>query len=274
MKQTLTKLGLLAKSLIKQPKDFPYRLATVFEARAGQDTPGDYQAIALELALEQCSRHFAVDFSAYLNDHALTELHQEIEASLSRIRLNAPFDPVCNTDDNMATLLYLTVRALKPEVVVETGVAYGNSSAHILKAMQMNGAGRLYSIDHAPLEIGAENYIGALIPGELQSRWELHRGTSRHLLAPLLESIGKVDLFIHDSLHTYSNMIREYRAATPHLQGISLLLSDDIQRNQAFGDWTKESNPTLSIMIHHRGKAEVESPGMLGLASFASSLDA
>jgi len=44
-------------------------------------------------------------------------------------------------------LLYAMVRALKPEVVVETGVANGVSSSFILKALDRNSRGRLYSID-------------------------------------------------------------------------------------------------------------------------------
>ena len=44
-------------------------------------------------------------------------------------------------------VLYAAVRARKPSVVVETGVAAGLSSACILAGLQRNGMGELYSID-------------------------------------------------------------------------------------------------------------------------------
>ncbi|MFA5089295.1 MAG: hypothetical protein WC552_09725, partial [Candidatus Omnitrophota bacterium] len=44
-------------------------------------------------------------------------------------------------------VLYALIRSKKPEKVVETGVGPGMSSAFILKALQRNGYGKLYSID-------------------------------------------------------------------------------------------------------------------------------
>ena len=38
--------------------------------------------------------------------------------------------------------MYLLVRVLKPEIVVETGVAQGAVSAHILEAFERNKKGR------------------------------------------------------------------------------------------------------------------------------------
>ena len=55
-----------------------------------------------------------------------------------RLGATPPFD--CET-------IYLLVRSLKPETVVETGVCYGASSAYILQALKDNGRGVLYSID-------------------------------------------------------------------------------------------------------------------------------
>lgn len=47
----------------------------------------------------------------------------------------------------LGLLLYVLARALKPEVVVETGVANGISSSFILKALDENARGRLCSVD-------------------------------------------------------------------------------------------------------------------------------
>src|SRR5579862_4942290 len=42
---------------------------------------------------------------------------------------------------------YVVVRALMPDVMVETGVCNGKSSAFVLNAMDHNGRGHLHSID-------------------------------------------------------------------------------------------------------------------------------
>src|SRR2546429_265801 len=44
-------------------------------------------------------------------------------------------------------LQYAAIRAFAPEIVVETGVANGVSSSYLLLALEMNGQGRLYSIE-------------------------------------------------------------------------------------------------------------------------------
>src|SRR3954465_14183463 len=43
--------------------------------------------------------------------------------------------------------LYGITRALRPEIVIETGVAAGISSCFLIAALIENGSGRLYSID-------------------------------------------------------------------------------------------------------------------------------
>lgn len=43
--------------------------------------------------------------------------------------------------------LYVICRTVRPNVVIETGVASGLSSAYILQALEDNSSGRLYSID-------------------------------------------------------------------------------------------------------------------------------
>lgn len=54
--------------------------------------------------------------------------------------------------DGVCLILYTIVRAYKPEIVVETGVAHGVTSAFMLCAMHENNKGHLYSIDLPPYE--------------------------------------------------------------------------------------------------------------------------
>lgn len=109
--------------------------------------------------------------------------------------------------------LYLLIRLTRPDIVVETGVSSGASSAYILCAMHDNNKGRLYSIDLPPDNLPAGKSSGWLVPHRLKSRWSLHIGDSKELLEPLFNAIGKIDCFIYDSLHTYEHMMFEFRTS-------------------------------------------------------------
>jgi hypothetical protein len=167
--------------------------------------------------------------------------------------------------------LYVLCRTVRPKCVVETGVASGVSTAYILKALDDNGAGRLYSIDlpsrEQELWKSSPDYqsrttpeqrlsltstdlrpTGWLIPEGLKSRWTLQTGLSREKLPRLLNELRQVDVFLHDSEHTYDNMLWEYRTVWPHLAKGGVLLSHDIGWNSAFQDFAREvNNPRFSL---------------------------
>jgi hypothetical protein len=107
--------------------------------------------------------------------------------------------------DRNLRLLYYSTRLERPEIVVETGVFDGLSSAFILKALRDNGHGRLCSIDlpartpvrastdkmrDATLPAGAEP--GWIVPDALRARWALRLGASRTLLEPWLDELGRI----------------------------------------------------------------------------------
>jgi hypothetical protein len=168
------------------------------------------------------------------------------------------------------TLLYLIVRCCKPDIVVETGVAHGSSSAFMLHAMEENSRGELYSIDIPPYEVPAEiertdkgpihtmpdgqkhrigeHYeVGDLIPENLKHRWSLTLGDAAIELPPLLERLGRVSIFLHDSLHTYEHMTFEYETAWRYITSGGLLLSHDVLWNEAFMDFSGNAGAKYSI---------------------------
>ena len=55
-----------------------------------------------------------------------------------------------STEDEVAELVAAFVRALQPEIVVETGSSFGFTAALIGKALRRNGHGHLYTIDTDP----------------------------------------------------------------------------------------------------------------------------
>ena len=138
-------------------------------------------------------------------------------------------------------LQYIAIRAFQPEIVVETGVANGVSSAHILLALQKNQRGTLHSIGlDDPQFLPAGKPLGWIVPEWLKSPWNLLLGDSRVLLPSLLTRLGSIDIFIHDSLHTYDHMLWEYRTAFPYLRPGGLLFSDDAAWNSAFPEFCNE----------------------------------
>lgn len=156
-------------------------------------------------------------------------------------------------------MLYLLVRKFRPEIVVETGVARGFSSAYILLAMHQNGAGHLHSIDLPAQEVAVEEdpnrashrytlsdgqkhsqyEIGYMVPEYLKDRWTLTLDDARQALPELLDKLGTIDVFYHDSLHTYDHMKFEFETAWPHLKEGGLLLSDDVLWNSAYHEACK-----------------------------------
>lgn len=149
-------------------------------------------------------------------------------------------------------LLYVMIRHIKPKIIVETGVFDGISSAFILKALNKNKYGTLVSIDRpAYHEIqGSTDFMpfhllphnkepGWLVPKNLLSRWQLHKIKNVRGLKEVISRIRKVDLFIHDSLHTYGHMHWEMSVAWKKMKKNGLLFVDDIFCNSAFSDFCK-----------------------------------
>ena len=159
------------------------------------------------------------------------------------------------------TYLYAIMRHLRPEVAVETGVANGFSTAFSLLALHENGSGRLHSID-LPREVGRDYEPGTfyegegragipggaqpgwLIPAELKERWTLTLGRTQDELPPLLERLGTIDSFMHDSEHSFECMWFEFDEAWPHLREGGVLLSDDVNSTEAFPRFAHEQGRT------------------------------
>ena len=149
--------------------------------------------------------------------------------------------------------LYIMTRILKPEVVAETGVFEGHSSLSILLALEKNDKGCLYSIDLPSPSLPPSKEPGWIVPEHLRKRWDLRLGKSSDLLPGLLEEIKEVDIFLHDSEHSYENMYWEYKTAWRYIGKGGLLLSHDISQNAAFGDFSKYVSEDYYYMLRNLG---------------------
>jgi len=144
-------------------------------------------------------------------------------------------------------ILFLAIRKYNPKVIVETGIASGYSSAIILTAMQLNGFGRLISIDidDSVSICGIVKEIGWLVPGSLRENWSKRTGSSKEKLSEIEEPI---DVFYHDSDHSKENMLMEYNWASTHLKKGGVLVSDDIDWNSAWKEFL-ETNRSIRKII-------------------------
>jgi hypothetical protein len=127
---------------------------------------------------------------------------------------------------------YCVVRHAKPRLVVETGSHDGLGTALLLRALERNAAegseGTLVSADIDP---GS----GWLVPESLRSRLERHIGDARETL-PVALSGRRVDVFIHDSLHTYEHERFELELALEHAGEPVYLISDNAHASTALAD--------------------------------------
>jgi hypothetical protein len=76
--------------------------------------------------------------------------------------------------------------------------------------------------------------IGAAIPEDRRGRWTFIEGSSRRRLPGLLQELGHVELFFHDSRHTTRNTRWELQQAWPVLIPGSAIVADDLDGNWGF----------------------------------------
>ena len=154
--------------------------------------------------------------------------------------------------------LYAIIRDLKPNVIVETGVLHGLTSAWILKALKDNNNGKLISIDlprrdwnkyfkgiqfgeggEAEFEIKNE-LPGWVIPKNLKERWELYLGPSMIHLPKVCATEESIDLFIHDSDHSYDVMQLECELINKYHPKSNIVI-DDYYLNDFVFDFQKKT---------------------------------
>ena len=157
-----------------------------------------------------------------------------------------------NGSSELIKLIYVLCTLEKPELVVETGVAHGFSTAAILAALDSNAYGRLISIDLPHLHPRAVDSIGAAVPAMLRERWMLHLGPAAVGVKRILPQGECVDLFVQDASHTRRGQLMEYRAAWSHLKPRGYLVSDDaFESFEVFG---REAH-RVPVFIEQKGKA-------------------
>jgi hypothetical protein len=116
---------------------------------------------------------------------------------------------------------YAVARAVKPRIIVETGVDRGHGALLLCAALRRNGEeghpGRYYGTDINPS-------AGWLLSGHYAEVGKVLYGDSLESLSKLNDEI---DLFINDSDHSAEYEAREYALVAPKLSGRAILLGDN-----------------------------------------------
>lgn len=129
--------------------------------------------------------------------------------------------------------LYVITRALKPEIAIESGICTGCSTLCILTAMDKNGKGILYSIDHKPLTpyyytprttlVEAVGEQAAQLADIQSDRWHPIIGDIRRELPRLLARLDGLNLYWQDTGEQPDRLVFELDLARQYAMSGAIL---------------------------------------------------
>jgi predicted O-methyltransferase YrrM len=201
-------------------------------------TPASWHEHASSVVAELFPRRSAHEFA-----DEFTPVMEMIRGRVDERRAMLRYPDYSAIEEETARLLYSLVRVAQPETVLETGVGNGVSSAIFLAALDANGGGRLHSVDVA-------GDVGELVG--THPRWHLHLTHRGAPLDAIAEEVGDLDLFFHDSHHSYDTQMGEFIPAWRHLRPGGLLITDDADHSFAFVDFCKREAHQSMVLLDRR----------------------
>ena len=124
-----------------------------------------------------------------------------------------------------AFLLFKLIRTIQPEWAIELGTCIGISAAYQASAQQLNGKGRLISIEGSEAIAGlARKNIESLHLNNV----EIHCGTFKDVLPGIFKKISAADYVFIDGHHDEQATIAYFELLLPHLSPGAILVFDDI----------------------------------------------
>lgn len=148
-------------------------------------------------------------------------------------------------------LLYFLIRKFKLLNIVETGVAAGWTSLAILRALQKNGRGYLYSSDFPYFRLkNPEKYVGYLAKNEInKDNWFLDMRGDDVALPEILSRLDDktIDLFHYDSDKSYSGRANALNTLSSKINSKTIIIFDDIQNNLHFRDYVEKSRKKFRV---------------------------
>ena len=129
---------------------------------------------------------------------------------------------------------YSLVRALKPKLVIETGVHHGIGACVLASALTRN---RLEGSPGRYLGTDIDPQAGVLFTGKFAAEGSIEYGDS---IATLAAIDSPIDFFINDSDHSADYEAREYDTIFPKLAPHSIILGDNSHTNTKLIDFSRE----------------------------------
>ncbi len=87
-----------------------------------------------------------------------------------------------------------------------------------------------------------------MIPDYLRNRWGLILGKSTEMLPPLLKILGDIDIFFHDSQHTYDTMLWEFQNSWPVIKRKGILLVHNSDITEALPHFSQSANSKMVLL--------------------------
>lgn len=193
---------------------------------------------------------------AMQSDVRLAALRKEIYAAFVKYRYTYNFTwygrPIIQLPDDIVVMQEL-ILAVKPDVVVETGIAHGGSLVLSASMLELLGNGRVIGID---IDIRKENRE-AILAHPLKHRITLIEGSSTDekvaaQVRALVPAGSRVMVFL-DSDHTHAHVLRELDLYSPLVgKGSYLVVFDTGIDDLPDGTyparaWGKGNNPKTAV---------------------------
>jgi len=147
-----------------------------------------------------------------------------------------------------ALLLFKLIRTVQPEWVIELGTCIGISAAYQSAAQQLNGKGRLITIEGSETIAGlAKENINSLGLKNV----EIHCGKFHDVLPEIFAEISAIDYVFIDGHHDEQATIAYFELLLPHLSSGALLVFDDISWSTGMRRaWEKiRKHPAISLSV-------------------------
>lgn len=120
------------------------------------------------------------------------------------------------------------IKELKPKKILEVGIAYGGTTAMIIKSLEMAGIeSEIYSVDLNSCYRGKE--IGYLLKNIKHPSYIKHSLITGELLKDCIEKIGgDIDLVILDTSHNIPGEILEFLTVLPYMSKDGMVVLHDV----------------------------------------------
>ncbi len=154
------------------------------------------------------------------------------------------------------------VRELAPRSCIELGTGFGISTAYQAAALELNGDGRIVSLDLDALTSVAHPGLASL---ELRHRVELVGGRIEDTLPGVLEGTGPIEYALLDSDHTEQGTLSAFDALAPHMRSGAIVVLDDINwtdgMRRAWSSVARRERVAATVGLRRVGIAVVSSDG-------------